>query len=48
MRKEVEAFALVFPGVSFVVENAQKAKDATRAKSKRRLLTVPKVGNLVS
>ncbi|TBU47222.1 hypothetical protein BD309DRAFT_856433 [Dichomitus squalens] len=47
VRRDVEALALVFPDICFAVENVQKTKDATRAKAKTRLLTVPKTSSTV-
>ena len=40
-------FALVFPHVSFSLENSHKAKDSSQTKTKTRILTIPKVGFLV-
>ena len=43
VKREVESFALVFPCVSFTVESTYKAKEGIHARSKARVLTVPKV-----
>ncbi|KAL1946475.1 hypothetical protein VTO73DRAFT_14579 [Trametes versicolor] len=48
VKREVEAFALVFPNVSFSLENARKDKAGTLARSKARVLTVPKTASTLA
>ena len=43
VKREIETFALVFPNVSFSVETSKKGRDSVHAKSKARVLTIPKV-----
>ncbi|KAM5535475.1 hypothetical protein V8D89_010812, partial [Ganoderma adspersum] len=45
VRRDISAYALVFPGVSFILETMHKAKDSVQAKSNTRLLTVPKTSS---
>ncbi|KAI0720344.1 hypothetical protein C8T65DRAFT_634183 [Cerioporus squamosus] len=42
VRREIEAFALVFPDVCFSIETSKKGQDGTYARSKTRVLTIPK------
>ncbi|KAI0331238.1 hypothetical protein GY45DRAFT_1322484 [Cubamyces sp. BRFM 1775] len=48
VKREVESFALVFPGVSFTVESTHKAKEGVHARSKTRVLTVPKTSSTLA
>ncbi|RPD66940.1 hypothetical protein L226DRAFT_529339 [Lentinus tigrinus ALCF2SS1-7] len=48
VKKEVEAFALVFPDVCFSVETSKKSKDSVHAKSKARVLTIPKTQSVLA
>ncbi len=43
VKRELEAFALVFPNVSFSLENTRRDQEGTLGRSKARVLTVPKV-----
>lgn len=45
IRRDISAYALIFPEVSFSLETMHGAKDGVRDKSNTRLLTVPKVQN---
>ncbi|OCH95920.1 hypothetical protein OBBRIDRAFT_766580 [Obba rivulosa] len=46
IRKEIEAFALVFPEVSFTLEDTNKAKGGGSRGS--RVLTIPKTGSILT
>ncbi|KAI0660771.1 hypothetical protein C8Q70DRAFT_972342 [Cubamyces menziesii] len=48
VKREVESFALVFPCVSFTVESTYKAKEGIHARSKARVLTVPKTSSTLA
>ncbi|KAI0375882.1 hypothetical protein BV20DRAFT_1008769 [Pilatotrama ljubarskyi] len=42
VKKEIESYSLVFPNVTFSLEKTCKAKEGNQARSKGRVLTVPK------
>ncbi|KAI0727330.1 hypothetical protein C8Q72DRAFT_841248 [Fomitopsis betulina] len=46
VRRDVEAFALMFPGATFSVENTQKAKSGAPGSNK--VMVVPKTGSTVA
>ncbi|KAH9899633.1 hypothetical protein C8Q73DRAFT_329317 [Cubamyces lactineus] len=48
VKREVESFALVFPGVSFTVESTHKSKEGIHARSKMRVLTAPKTSSTLA
>ncbi|OSD04616.1 hypothetical protein PYCCODRAFT_1386837 [Trametes coccinea BRFM310] len=42
VKRDIESFALMFPGVSFTLENTTKARGGAHGRSKIRVLSVPK------
>ncbi|KAI0353061.1 hypothetical protein OH77DRAFT_1554698 [Trametes cingulata] len=48
VKRDLESFALVFPGVCFSLENTHKAKEGIHARSKARVLTVPKTSSTLA
>ncbi|PIL37355.1 hypothetical protein GSI_01048 [Ganoderma sinense ZZ0214-1] len=45
VRRDISAYALVFPGVSFTLDTMQRAKDSAQNKPNARLLTVSKTSS---
>ncbi|KAH9850804.1 hypothetical protein C2E23DRAFT_929125 [Lenzites betulinus] len=48
VKREVEAFALVFPSVTFTLETTHKRKDDAYVRTKARALTVPRTGSTLA
>ncbi|KAI0638404.1 hypothetical protein C8Q77DRAFT_1276186 [Trametes polyzona] len=48
VKRDIEAFALIFPGVSFSLESSRLTKECTYTRSKARILSVPRTASTLT